>query len=227
MSCSDCRVSISVVANDMLHSTEKTVSRNRRPFPPDAVHTLRTWFYANGNHPYPSPTCLETLSTMTQLTTRQVNDWFINERARKWKPWLREQGLRPAKQPLTHPPALPPPPPPPPPPPAPLSQPPPPPPPPQPQQLTLQSIQPWSVYTPVDQRQQQCFLSPLDLYFLSLFMSPSAALSIPSSTDPSISFASINQSLVIHPPPQRQPTPILVHDPSRSAFSIYNKSTRT
>lgn len=51
---------------------------------------LTRWFHANFEHPYPDDDDKEKLARASGLSVKQVSNWFINQRVRKWKPELQK-----------------------------------------------------------------------------------------------------------------------------------------
>lgn len=50
----------------------------------EARDVLSKWFGENVDNPYPKAQDKEKLSELTGLTVKKVENWFINERSRKW-----------------------------------------------------------------------------------------------------------------------------------------------
>ncbi|KAL0479763.1 homeobox protein PKNOX [Acrasis kona] len=63
-------------------------SKKRGNLPKHATNVLKTWLFSNFLHPYPSEQQKVELSSQTQLTITQINNWFINARVRTWRPML-------------------------------------------------------------------------------------------------------------------------------------------
>ena len=55
-----------------------------------ACVVLTRWFHANFEHPYPEDEDKEKLARESGLSVKQVSNWFINQRVRKWKPELQK-----------------------------------------------------------------------------------------------------------------------------------------
>jgi hypothetical protein len=64
----------------------KRSRQQRVNLPKDAKDYLSSWLYYHLDNPYPSEDEKKQLATNTKLTFDQVNNWFINSRARMWKP---------------------------------------------------------------------------------------------------------------------------------------------
>ncbi|KAK4536637.1 hypothetical protein CDCA_CDCA09G2662 [Cyanidium caldarium] len=60
--------------------------RRRAPLPKAAIDTFEAWARQNWRHPYPSDETKLRMSEQTGVTVRQVTNWFINFRKRKWSP---------------------------------------------------------------------------------------------------------------------------------------------
>lgn len=60
----------------------------RGVLPKQATEILRSWLFSHIVHPYPTEDEKRTLSTQTNLTLLQVNNWFINARRRILQPML-------------------------------------------------------------------------------------------------------------------------------------------
>uniref|UniRef100_A0A0D9VZI8 Homeobox domain-containing protein n=1 Tax=Leersia perrieri TaxID=77586 RepID=A0A0D9VZI8_9ORYZ len=54
--------------------------------PGEARQKLQHWWERHYNWPYPSETEKMTLAQSTGLNQKQINNWFINQRKRHWKP---------------------------------------------------------------------------------------------------------------------------------------------
>ncbi|KOO53578.1 knotted1-like homeodomain protein liguleless4a [Chrysochromulina tobinii] len=50
----------------------------------DARRVLKTWVEDHLEDPYPSVQDKQQLGAATQLTMKQINDWFTNYRKRHW-----------------------------------------------------------------------------------------------------------------------------------------------
>ncbi|KAM1353670.1 hypothetical protein TB1_032593 [Malus domestica] len=60
--------------------------RKKGKLPKDARTTLLDWWTIHYRWPYPTEEEKLQLSKMTGLDQRQINNWFINQRKRHWKP---------------------------------------------------------------------------------------------------------------------------------------------
>ena len=79
-------------ASDVLRSAPPSLRRAGKPTPHSRA-VLKAWMQAHvfpsASHPhgpFPSPQEKEELADETGLSVNQVNDWFVNARARWWKP---------------------------------------------------------------------------------------------------------------------------------------------
>eukprot|EP01016_Furgasonia_blochmanni_P056941 TRINITY_DN9801_c0_g1_i2.p1 TRINITY_DN9801_c0_g1~~TRINITY_DN9801_c0_g1_i2.p1 ORF type:complete len:562 (+),score=74.56 TRINITY_DN9801_c0_g1_i2:350-2035(+) len=54
----------------------------RKKLPPQSKDILKNWFSTNIDNPYPSPEVKEELCKLTNLTMRQLQNWFTNARKR-------------------------------------------------------------------------------------------------------------------------------------------------
>ena len=67
-------------------SPEITSTKKKRPnLPVQAKDILSSWFREHVDHPYPSQAEKSDLSEQTGLSLQKVDNWFINERSRKWQ----------------------------------------------------------------------------------------------------------------------------------------------
>ena len=65
--------------------------RRRRPnLPIYAKDILSSWFREHVDHPYPTQAEKIELSERTGLNLQKVDNWFINERSRKWRSYRRK-----------------------------------------------------------------------------------------------------------------------------------------
>lgn len=83
-------------------------SFSRSKLPLKAVGTLRAYFLAHIDHPFPRDTDKARLAEECGLAFKQVSDWFTNTRKRFWRPYadrLERLGCglvaRPTAQPCT------------------------------------------------------------------------------------------------------------------------------
>ena len=56
----------------------------------DAKDILSSWFSNHVEHPYPTQAEKVELSEKTGLSLQKVDNWFINERSRKWQTYRRK-----------------------------------------------------------------------------------------------------------------------------------------
>lgn len=59
--------------------------KSRPNIPKEARDILSAWFKDHVSNPYPKLQEKERLSIQTGLSLKKVENWFINERSRKWK----------------------------------------------------------------------------------------------------------------------------------------------
>lgn len=70
-------------------STQQT--KKKRPnLPSHAKSILSEWFQNHVDHPYPTQAEKQELSSKTGLSLQKVDNWFINERSRKWGTYRRK-----------------------------------------------------------------------------------------------------------------------------------------
>ncbi|XP_022999570.1 homeobox protein knotted-1-like 1 isoform X2 [Cucurbita maxima] len=60
--------------------------RKKEKLPKDARMALLEWWSAHYKWPYPTEEEKSKLSVITGLDQKQINNWFINQRKRHWKP---------------------------------------------------------------------------------------------------------------------------------------------
>ncbi|NP_001290498.1 homeobox protein knotted-1-like 1 [Elaeis guineensis] len=60
--------------------------RKKGKLPKDARLTLLDWWHTHYRWPYPTEEEKAKLAEMTGLDQKQINNWFINQRKRHWKP---------------------------------------------------------------------------------------------------------------------------------------------
>ena len=58
----------------------KSNSLNKSKLPRKATEVLQNWFLNNINHPYPNMKVKTTLSQLTGLTKKQIQNWYTNSR---------------------------------------------------------------------------------------------------------------------------------------------------
>ena len=71
--------------------TPSSNSKKKRPnLPAYAKDILSSWFRNHVEHPYPTQAEKVELSEKTGLSLQKVDNWFINERSRKWQSYRRK-----------------------------------------------------------------------------------------------------------------------------------------
>ncbi|KAI3445423.1 hypothetical protein Pfo_002088 [Paulownia fortunei] len=60
--------------------------RKKGKLPKDAITALLDWWNAHYRWPYPTEEEKNRLSEITGLDQKQINNWFINQRKRHWRP---------------------------------------------------------------------------------------------------------------------------------------------
>lgn len=63
---------------------ERRTTKTRPNIPKEAKRVLSKWFEDHVDNPYPTAYEKERLSIATELSIKKVENWFINERSRKW-----------------------------------------------------------------------------------------------------------------------------------------------
>ncbi|OAY80978.1 Homeobox protein knotted-1-like 2, partial [Ananas comosus] len=71
-----------------LSSLRQELSKKKKKgkLPKDARQKLLSWWELHYKWPYPSETEKVALAESTGLDQKQINNWFINQRKRHWKP---------------------------------------------------------------------------------------------------------------------------------------------
>ncbi|KAK4767958.1 hypothetical protein SAY87_003099 [Trapa incisa] len=71
-----------------LGSLKQELSKKRKKgkLPKEARQKLLTWWELHYKWPYPSESEKVALAESTGLDQKQINNWFINQRKRHWKP---------------------------------------------------------------------------------------------------------------------------------------------
>eukprot|EP00899_Mesostigma_viride_P004656 jgi/Mesvir1/14191/Mv09648-RA.1 len=64
--------------------------RGKTFLPPEATEIMRGWLIKHFLHPYPTQQEKKELAAQSNVTIKQVSDWFVNARARIWKPTVEE-----------------------------------------------------------------------------------------------------------------------------------------
>lgn len=67
-----------------LNSGKKRNMKQRPNIPKEGKRILSKWFEEHVSYPYPKMHEKENLSYQTGLSIKKVENWFINERSRKW-----------------------------------------------------------------------------------------------------------------------------------------------
>ncbi|XP_012264082.1 homeobox protein PKNOX2-like isoform X1 [Athalia rosae] len=70
------------------HSSARKGRQKRGVLPKQATSIMRTWLFQHLVHPYPTEDEKRQISSQTNLTLLQVNNWFINARRRILQPML-------------------------------------------------------------------------------------------------------------------------------------------
>lgn len=65
-------------------TAKKSETKTRPNIPRKARDILEAWFKENVDSPYPKLHDKERLCTQTGLSMKKIDNWFINERSRKW-----------------------------------------------------------------------------------------------------------------------------------------------
>ncbi|CAH9107491.1 unnamed protein product [Cuscuta epithymum] len=65
---------------------EFSKKRKKGKLPKDARHILLEWWKVHYRWPYPTEADKVTLAEITGLDQKQINNWFINQRKRHWRP---------------------------------------------------------------------------------------------------------------------------------------------
>ncbi|XP_042061826.1 homeobox protein knotted-1-like 1 isoform X2 [Salvia splendens] len=65
---------------------EMLKKRKKGKLPKDAICALLEWWNTHYRWPYPTDEEKKRLSEMTGLEQKQINNWFINQRKRHWRP---------------------------------------------------------------------------------------------------------------------------------------------
>ncbi|KAJ8451622.1 hypothetical protein Cgig2_018256 [Carnegiea gigantea] len=65
---------------------EFSKKKKKGKLPKEATRTLSEWWRAHCKWPYPTEADKIALAETTALDQRQINNWFINQRKRHWKP---------------------------------------------------------------------------------------------------------------------------------------------
>ncbi|KAK8677148.1 hypothetical protein V6N13_142703 [Hibiscus sabdariffa] len=65
---------------------EFSKTKKKGKLPKEARQTLVEWWNVHNKWPYPTEGDKMTLAETTGLHPKQINNWFINQRKRHWKP---------------------------------------------------------------------------------------------------------------------------------------------
>ncbi|KAJ9169524.1 hypothetical protein P3X46_017709 [Hevea brasiliensis] len=65
---------------------EFSKKKKKGKLPKEARHTLLEWWNVHYKWPYPTEADKKALADSTGLDQKQINNWFINQRKRHWKP---------------------------------------------------------------------------------------------------------------------------------------------
>ena len=72
---------------------KKVETKTRPNIPRKARDILEAWFKDNVDSPYPKLHDKERLCIQTGLSMKKIDNWFINERSRKWHLYKRNSSL--------------------------------------------------------------------------------------------------------------------------------------
>lgn len=72
--------------------SKKGEAKTRPNIPRRARDILEAWFRVNVDSPYPRSPDKERLCILTGLPLKKIDNWFINERSRKWHLYKRNSG---------------------------------------------------------------------------------------------------------------------------------------
>ena len=79
-----------IIQREITDYTPTATTKKKRPnLPVQAKDILSNWFREHVDHPYPTQSEKMELSELTGLTLQKVDNWFINERSRKWQTYKR------------------------------------------------------------------------------------------------------------------------------------------
>jgi hypothetical protein len=81
------------------HSSSKNIM-NKSKLPKKATDVLKSWFLNNINHPYPNVETKDMLCKMTNLTKKQIQNWFTNSRKRFLEPLKKKLDHHPHSIPM-------------------------------------------------------------------------------------------------------------------------------
>ncbi|GAA0171234.1 homeodomain transcription factor [Lithospermum erythrorhizon] len=65
---------------------EFSKKKKKAKLPKEARQALVEWWNLHVNWPYPTESDKMSLAELTGLDQKQINNWFINQRKRHWKP---------------------------------------------------------------------------------------------------------------------------------------------
>ncbi|CAB9522598.1 Homeobox protein knotted-1-like [Seminavis robusta] len=73
---------------DELYTVPSRTAEKRKPLPPSTIEYLKAWMMSpqHIDHPYPTEQEKEKIMADTGIETKQLTNWFTNNRKRYWKP---------------------------------------------------------------------------------------------------------------------------------------------
>ena len=84
---------IPTIRNKSRSKARSKEPKTRPNIPREARDILSQWFRENVENPYPKAQDKEKLSELTGLSIKKVENWFINERSRKWHLYTRSPSV--------------------------------------------------------------------------------------------------------------------------------------